>query len=379
MEEVLEKCFESSDNESYDSSSEDLFIVGSSKLVNDSWKDGYSDGAMSMSTSTSTISSETRTSSAQSLLDVLKACTNFKRTHCFLLQAWEALYWQMLNAYMYILVTNEDFPKNAKCILFTGISEERLPQDIMERIATLMEDNNTSSKLMQFISEMSQKDDTWRFWYQFVFKDCYSYLSLYLAIRSSNWKLGIDSLIKKMAPVFTAFDCDFYERIIPHHLADIQQFPPIVLSCLATGGFTVRITGQRRSAVALDEAQEMCINKDLKSAIVRPTGTKVYLQKTALFFNYRIKAYRTLIHQLFPERFISHIQTNNITDSTPQAHHREENIKEMSSLIQTNKLLCIQSTKRGILNVFSGQKLLKNKLLICLLFVQLANKHFKNM
>ena len=270
---MLKKCFESSDNESYDSSSEDLFIIGSSKLVNDSWKDGYSDGATSMSTSTSTISSETRTSSAQSLLDVLKACTNFKRTHCFLLQAWEALYWQMLNAYMYILATNEDFPKNAKCILFTGISEERLPQDIMERIATLMEDNNTSSKLMQFISEMSQKDDTWKFWYQFVFKDCYSYLSLYLAIRSSNWKLCIDSL-KKMAPVFTAFDCDFYERIIPHHLADIQQFPPIVLSCLATGGFTVRVTGQRWSAVALDKAHEMCINKDLKSAIVRPTGTK---------------------------------------------------------------------------------------------------------
>ena len=75
MEEVFKKCFESSDNESYGSSSEDLFIVGSSKSVNDSRKDGYSDGATSTSTSTSTIRSETRTSSAQSLLDVLKAPT----------------------------------------------------------------------------------------------------------------------------------------------------------------------------------------------------------------------------------------------------------------------------------------------------------------
>ena len=50
MEEVLEKHFESSeDNESYESSSEDLFIVGSSKSVNDSRKDGYSDGATSTS------------------------------------------------------------------------------------------------------------------------------------------------------------------------------------------------------------------------------------------------------------------------------------------------------------------------------------------
>ena len=78
MGEVLEQCLDSSENESYSSSSEDLFIVSSSNSVNDSRKDGNSDGATSTSTSaqsTSTISSETRTSSAQSLLDVLKAPT----------------------------------------------------------------------------------------------------------------------------------------------------------------------------------------------------------------------------------------------------------------------------------------------------------------
>ena len=74
MEEVLEQCLDSSDNESYSSSSEDLLIFSSSKSVNDSWKDGYSDGATSTQ-STSTISSETWRSSAQSLLDVLKAPT----------------------------------------------------------------------------------------------------------------------------------------------------------------------------------------------------------------------------------------------------------------------------------------------------------------
>ena len=39
MEEVLEKCLDSSDNESYSPSMEDLFIVSSSKSVNDSWMD----------------------------------------------------------------------------------------------------------------------------------------------------------------------------------------------------------------------------------------------------------------------------------------------------------------------------------------------------
>ena len=71
---MLEKCCESSDDsESYDSSSEDLFIVDNNRNDRDSRKDGYSDGATSTSTSTSTTSSEAQTSSAQSLLDVLKA------------------------------------------------------------------------------------------------------------------------------------------------------------------------------------------------------------------------------------------------------------------------------------------------------------------
>ena len=58
--------------------------------------------------------------------------------------------------------------ENAKCILFTSISEERPPRYTMKRITMLLENDDMSSKLMKFIDEMSQKDDTWRFWNQFV-------------------------------------------------------------------------------------------------------------------------------------------------------------------------------------------------------------------
>ena len=94
--------------------------------------------------------------------------------------------------------------------------------------------------------------------------------------------------------------------------------------------------------------------KCVKSAVVHPS--QAYLQKTSLFFNCRIEAYKNLMHELFPEKFIETSNYKGITDSTPQVKHREENIKEMCSLITTNKLLDEQPTNSGLLNVFTGQK-----------------------
>ena len=140
-----------------------------------------------------------------------------------------------------------------------------------------------------------------------------------------------------MAPMFAAFDREYYSRIIPHHLAEINRYPTSVLDCLKRG-FTVNLTGQRWRAVALDEAHEMCINKDLKTAVVHPT--KAYLQKTSLFFNHRIKLYKNIIHQLFPERLIHQIRLNGILDNSPQAYRYEQNVKQLCTVAVESNLFC---------------------------------------
>ena len=97
----------------------------------------------------------------------------------------------------------------------------------------------------------------------------------------------------------------------------------------------------------------MCINKDLKSAVIRPS--KAYLQKTSLFFNYRIKAFKNIIQQLFPTDLLEHCKLKTIIDNTPHARHCEENIQTMCSLITGNKQFITQDNNRGLLNVFTNQ------------------------
>lgn len=213
-------------------------------------------------------------------LKALGLCSSFKRTHEFIMQVWEALYREMFHAFLQ-KNGNETVVRDVKCLLTAAVEQNHTPQQSMERIEALLHETYMHTGFKQFIEKMEGIDDTWKFWARFVFRDGYSYIGLYLAIRGSNWKLRLSSL-KRMAPLFAAFDWDTYERIIPNHLADIKKYPTQILKCFEEGGFTVNINGERWRAVALDEAHEMCINKDLKAAVIRPTTS--YLQKTTLFF-----------------------------------------------------------------------------------------------
>ncbi len=231
-------------------------------------------------------------------------------------------------------------------------------------------------KVKTYTKTMAELDDTWKFWWQFIFEDCLSYLSLYLAIRCRNWNLRLSAL-KMMAPVFAGYDRTTYRQIIPNHLADIQCFPKQVIDCMKNGGFSVCINEKKGSAVALDEAHEMCVNKDLKNAIIRPT--KEYLQKTSLFLRYRIAAYKNLLSQVFPSD--TDMQPENITfySDCKSFLKIEENVKAMiDEATRMNLFPLALNTNRGLMNVFSAQKATSKQSHDLLNFSKIGKEHLNH-
>ena len=205
-------------------------------------------------------------------LTSLSKCTNFKRTHTFLVQAWQAMYRKMIASFC---IDNPAYQA-----AFTDLSKVLTTNTgtcIFNTFEPMM--SKAAKAFNLFAETLSSQDDTWNFWCQFVFKDCLSYMALYTAIRCKNWNLRISSL-KMMAPLFTAYDRTTYQQLVPHHLADIQTFPDVVLASLQAGSFAICILEGKGHAVALDEAHETCINKDMKHAVVRPS--KAYLQKNII-------------------------------------------------------------------------------------------------
>ena len=282
-------------------------------------------------------------------LTSLERCSNFKRTHSFLLQAWQAVYRVMLEAFK--SNSNHLCPKE----IDEAIQGAETSIDELNILADSLIGHPHTSEFLDFVTKQSNQDDTWQFWSQFIFEDCFAYVGLYIAIRTRNWELRM-SCLKLMGPLFKAFDRTTYQQLIPNHLADIEQFPDMILDSLKRGGFAVNISGEQGHCVALDEAHEMCVNKDMKNAIVRPTTP--YLQKTSLFLRFRITAYKNLLKQLFltsDTDLSKNSSMYSMYNASPSAQEREENMGSIIELIKIKDLLPVTiSQNRGIINTLSG-------------------------
>ena len=118
------------------------------------------------------------------------------------------------------------------------------------------------------------------------------------------------------------------------------------------GAFSVSLIGIKGHSAALDEAHEMCINKDMKAAVARPT--EAYLQKTSLFLRYRIAAHKNLLKQVYLSS-----DSRSKTDETLFSTNMriKENVCTMVKTIKDFNLLPHNmQLNRGVVNTFSGIK-----------------------
>ena len=96
-------------------------------------------------------------------------------------------------------------------------------QPFLEYLRSLGSQEHSNCKdFLTYVSMKAEMDSNWKFWKEFVLRDVYSYVCLFLAIRGGEWKLRTAS-IKMMAPLFTAFDRPHYRKILPQHLRDLHH------------------------------------------------------------------------------------------------------------------------------------------------------------
>ncbi len=273
----------------------------------------------------------------------LEKCSNFSRTHKFLLEVWQALFRALIASAYPEKPTQDEFQFDNSEV-----------HEVLTSVECYMHKINFNQTFHINIEQKTMSDDTMKFWHQFIFSDCFCYIQLFIAIRCQNWDLRNSSL-KQMAPLFLAYDRTTYQRLIPYHLADIQKFPSDLLKHFKNC-FTISINGGKGHAVALDEAHEMCINKDLKMAISRPTQS--YLQKTSLFMKHRISIHKSLLSEIFPSLNSQFEPLFNIFTKKPAIVKGEENVVAM--ITQIDKIGLFPGDKitknRGLINAFSNIK-----------------------
>ena len=228
--------------------------------------------------------------------------SNFKRTHNFLLEVWESMYRHFLS--LFLTAEAPSYYPEYVSNWIKSFPQSKNQESTLRNLKEMLDDQSEKYKdfqedFMKFVDDQSEKNETKKFWSQFVFQDCFAYVSLYLAIRSGRWDLRM-AAIKSMAALFTAFDRPHYQKLIPQHIVDMLTIPEEILSHLSKGGFTVSIRGRPCHSVGIDEAHEMGINKECKEYITRPSAD--YINRTAMFLPVRAKAMKNIEEQVFSDK-----------------------------------------------------------------------------
>ena len=125
-------------------------------------------------------------------------------------------------------------------------------------------------------------------------------------------------------------------------------------------------------SVALDEAHEMLINKDIKAAVVRPT--KEYLDRILFYFPVRSRALKQLKREVFLDNSQYSYSANSLFDLTPSARQVEENIITIKSKMNETAILSPEPVDHGLKSL-SGKQATPEQAKDLLNFWEIGQRH----
>ncbi|XP_030853471.1 uncharacterized protein LOC100890520 isoform X1 [Strongylocentrotus purpuratus] len=294
-------------------------------------------------------------------LKSLSACSNFKRTHRFFIQVFEAIYMLQYQSFLEYrkgqenVFDNEDFLLQVKnlvsCLQFengeiSGMSEYREAVNQF-KCSDIM--SSMKQEFDEYCDMMSLKHTTFKFWNQFLRKDCHCYISLWIAIRSANWDLRLASL-KEMVPLFHAFDRLNYAQLIPLHLNMLNGLPDYIIQDFKDGGFVNSLSGTPFSCVAFDEAHEMTINKDCKMSLAKSLPQSHSMDSIAATIQYRAQLINNLATQLGSQR--RSMLYRDMQASVVKAEFA--NVKLYFDKVSSTNMFTPNDQPNNLIHVFSG-------------------------
>ena len=282
------------------------------------------------------------------LADLAKSCgylpnsvsTNFDRMHNFIVETWESLYRHFLSLFMSRNSAHSEFLSEISSWIKSfpvSSNQHSACRNLRQLLDDTCEKNpNFHKNFLSFVEEMAEKDKTWKLWKQYVLEDGFAYISLHLAIRTSNWDLRMSAL-KKMTALFTAFDRPGYQKLVTDHIVDTVRMPTSVMNQLKQGGWTVSLTGRPCHSVGIDECHEMCINKDCKKYVIHPTADSI--ERKAIFMPIRAKAMKDIEKQLYPEQSTNSLNDILTVHSKNSSDKKFEiNVRAMETKLNTSSL-----------------------------------------
>ncbi len=283
--------------------------------------------------------------------------TSWDKTHNFLLQVFEATFRYQID--LYIKYRKDSLPVNTTStkndLLIDNITKKIIPllqfhtddDDMYQNLRDTLEEFNILVKenyddFHSFLCKVSEENVDFKFWHNFVHRDCILYVSLYLAIRSGNWSLR-NSALYKIAHFFQVSESKYYFRLLPIHLSDLLKFPQHILNQFKKGAFASNITGSNWSSLALDEMHEMTINKDIKVAFTTPSENNV--KAKLLYLPYRSMAHKSIMTQLNPGR---------------HKQKQKEDSKQFNKDLETNIMVYLSELQKS--NCSLSQVILDNNI-----------------